>query len=53
LAVETASKLTYIKHNLILEHPNLLKVGHQQEVEPFEEDILNEIAADDIVIEDC
>jgi hypothetical protein len=52
LAVETASKLAYIKHNLILEHPELFKVKQQQEVEPSEEDILDDIAADDIIIDD-
>jgi hypothetical protein len=53
LAVETASKLTYIKHNLILEHPNLFKTDRRQEVEPSKDEVLNEIAADDIIIEDC
>jgi hypothetical protein len=53
LAIETVSKLTYIKHNLILEHPDLFKIKRRQEAEPSNEDILNEIAADDIVIEDC
>jgi hypothetical protein len=53
LAVETASKLTYIKYNLILEHPELFKVNRQRGAESSEDKIINEIAADDILIEDC
>jgi hypothetical protein len=53
MAVETASKLTYIKHNLILEHPDLFNIARRQETETPEEEIINGIAADDIIIEDC
>jgi hypothetical protein len=53
LAVETASKLTYIKHNLILEHSDLFKTVRRHEAEPSEDEMVNEIATDDIVIEDC
>jgi hypothetical protein len=53
LAVETASKLTYIKHNLILEHQDLFKTYRRQETEASGEEIVDEIAADDIIIEDC
>jgi hypothetical protein len=53
LAVETASKLTYIKHNLILEHPELFKTGRRQGPEASEEEILDEIMADDVILEDC
>jgi hypothetical protein len=53
LAVETASKLTFIKHNLILEYPDLFKIRRRQEAEPNEDEFVNEIAADDIITEDC
>jgi hypothetical protein len=53
LAIETASKLTFIKHNLILEHPDLFKTGHRQEAETPEDKVANNIVADDVIIEDC
>jgi hypothetical protein len=53
LAVKTASKLTFIKHNLIKEHLDLYKSGHQQGFEAPEEKLHDDIAADDIIIEDC
>jgi len=53
LAIETASKLTFIKHNLILEHPDLFKTGHRQEAETPEDEVANNIVADDVIIEDC
>jgi hypothetical protein len=53
LAVETASKLTYIKHGLILEHTDLFKTGCRQEAEASEDGIINGIAADEVIIEDC
>jgi len=53
LAVETASKLTFIKHNLIFEYPDLFKIRRRQEAEPNEDEFVNGIAADDIITEDC
>jgi hypothetical protein len=53
LAVEMASMLTYIKHNLILEHPDLFKADRRRKADPSEDEILDEVAADDIIIEDC
>jgi hypothetical protein len=53
LAVETASKLTYIKHNLILEHPDLFKTDRHK-TETAEDEAPNEIIDDEIIImEDC
>lgn len=48
-----ASKLTYIKHNLILERPDLFRVDRRRVIEASEDEILTEIAADDIITEDC
>jgi hypothetical protein len=45
------SNLTYIKHNLILERRDLFKVKRRQEAEPFGEEMLDKIAADNFIIE--
>lgn len=53
LAVKTVSELTFIKHNLILERPELFNFGRQQAIEESADEIVNQITADDIIIEDC
>ena len=47
-----ASKLAYIKHNLILENSNLFKVDRRRKIETSDETILNDVATDDIIVED-
>jgi hypothetical protein len=50
LAVETASKLTFIKHNLLLEHAGLFK--HKKKADLSE--IVNDFSSEeDDIIEDC
>jgi hypothetical protein len=50
LAVETASKLTFIKHNLLLEHANLFKPKKHVGPDEIEDDYSPD---DDEIIEDC
>ena len=50
LAVETASKLTFIKHNLLLEHAGLFK--HKKKADLSE--IVNDFSSEeDDIMEDC
>ena len=50
LAVEAASKLTLIKHNLLLEHADLFK--HKKKADPDE--IVNDFSSEeDDIMEDC
>jgi len=52
-----ASKLTYIKHNLILEHPDLFKTSRKRKAETPEEEefdaIFEEIYEEISDKEDC
>lgn len=50
LNVETASKLTFIKHNLLLEHADLFKIKKQPELYQISNDYSSD---EDDIIEDC
>jgi hypothetical protein len=50
LAVEMASKLTYIKHNLILEYPNLFMAPRKRKIDQTSDEIIED---SEFVIEDC
>jgi len=50
LAIEIASNVTYIKHNLIPEYPDLFNTGLRQVIKTLGGEILNEITVDDIII---
>ncbi|KAE9546800.1 hypothetical protein FO519_009988 [Halicephalobus sp. NKZ332] len=52
LAVETTSKLTYIKHNLILEHCDLFKIDRQRNAKEPNEEVFVEDDDDEIIIDD-
>ena len=45
--VETASQLTFIKHNLILEHPRLFNLDRKRDIKEVEEEMANEIEDED------
>lgn len=52
MAVETASMLTYIKHNLILEHPGLFQMNRKRKAEVLEDEIQGPDEEDELIIEE-